>query len=78
MSLYAVNVGVPRSPLRVGHVTSEKCNGSEAGSYLMLTDSCITQLKAQGPSRTCRVKKKKKKHPKSGCNVTNSDKNLSI
>ena len=29
------------------------CSGSEAGSYLRLTDSCITQLKAQGPSRTC-------------------------
>ena len=26
--------------------------GSEAGSYLRLIDSCITQLKAQGPSRT--------------------------
>ena len=24
----------------------------EAGSYLRLIDSCITQLKAQGPSRT--------------------------
>ena len=30
------------------------CSGSEAGSYLRLIDSCITQLKAQGPSRTCR------------------------
>ena len=29
------------------------CNGSEAGSYLRLIDSCITQLKTQGPSRTC-------------------------
>ena len=29
------------------------CSGSEAGSYLRLIDSCITQLKAQGPSRTC-------------------------
>ena len=29
------------------------CSGSEAGSYLRLRDSCITQLKAQGPSRTC-------------------------
>ena len=28
-------------------------SGSEAGSYLRLIDSCITQLKAQGPSRTC-------------------------
>jgi hypothetical protein len=27
-------------------------SGSEAGSYLRLIDSCITQLKAQGPSRT--------------------------
>jgi hypothetical protein len=26
---------------------------TEEGSYLRLTDSCITQLKAQGPSRTC-------------------------
>jgi len=33
----------------VGHLTS----GSEAGSYLRLIDSCITQLKAQRPSRTC-------------------------
>jgi len=29
------------------------CSGSESGSYLRLIDSCITQLKAQGPSRTC-------------------------
>ena len=26
---------------------------TEAGSYLRLIDFCITQLKAQGPSRTC-------------------------
>jgi len=31
----------------------EMCCGTEAGSYLRLIDSCITQLKAQGPSRTC-------------------------
>ena len=35
----------------------ELCSGSETGSYLMLTDSCITQLKAQGPSRTCKKSK---------------------
>ena len=29
------------------------CGGTEAGSYLRLIDSCLTQLKAQGPSRTC-------------------------
>ena len=27
--------------------------GNEAGSYSRLIDSCIAQLKAQGPSRTC-------------------------
>ena len=32
---------------------TEMCCGTETGSYLRLTDSCITQLKAQGPSRTC-------------------------
>ena len=26
---------------------------TEAGSYLGLIDSCITQLEAQGPVRTC-------------------------
>jgi len=31
--------------------------GSEAGSYLRLIDSCITQLKAQRPSRTCNESK---------------------
>ena len=29
------------------------CSGSEAGSYLKLKDSGITQLNAQGSSRTC-------------------------
>ena len=33
------------------------CSGSESGSYLRLIDSCITQLKAQGPSRTCNENK---------------------
>ena len=32
---------------------TEMCCGTEAGSYLRLIDSCITQLKAQGPSKTC-------------------------
>ena len=30
---------------------------TEAGSYLRRTDSCITQLQAQGPSRTCNESK---------------------
>ena len=33
------------------------CSGSEAGSYLRLIDSCITQIKAQEPSRTCNESK---------------------
>ena len=33
------------------------CSDSEAGSYLRLVDSCITQLKAHGPSRTCNESK---------------------
>jgi len=33
------------------------CSGAEAGSYLRLIDSCITQLKDQGPSRTCNESK---------------------
>ena len=35
------------------------CSGSEAGSYLRRMDSCITQLKAQVPSRTCNESKEK-------------------
>jgi len=37
------------------------CSGSEAGSYLRLIDSCVTQLKAQGPSRTCSESKEEEK-----------------
>ena len=33
------------------------CVSSEAGSYPRLIDCCITQLKAQGPSRTCNESK---------------------
>ena len=33
--------------------STKMCGGSGAGSYLRLIDSCITQLKAEGPSRTC-------------------------
>jgi len=38
------------------------CCGTEAGSYLRLVDSCITQLKAQGPSRTCNESKEEEDH----------------
>ena len=43
---------VPREEVKDNYFT-EPSSGSEAGSYLRLVDSCITQLKAQGPSRTC-------------------------
>jgi len=36
---------------------TELCSGSETGSYLRLIGSCVTQLKAQGPSRTCNESK---------------------
>ena len=36
---------------------AETCSGSESGSYLRLIDSCITQLKAQGPFKTCNESK---------------------
>ena len=35
---------------------------SEAGLYLRLIESCITQLKAQGPSKTCNESKAEKQH----------------
>ena len=37
------------------------CCGTEAGSYLRLIDSCITRLKAQGPSRTCNESEEEEK-----------------
>ena len=36
---------------------TEMCCGNEVGSYLRRIDSFITQLKAQGPSRTCNESK---------------------
>ena len=44
------------SPQQNNHFR-EMCSGSEAGSHLRLRDSWITQLKAQGPSRTCNESK---------------------
>jgi len=35
----------------------------EAGSYLRLIDFCITQLKAQGPARTCNESKEEEEAP---------------
>jgi len=44
------------SQFKNNHFT-EMCCGTEAGSYLRLIDSCITQRKAQRPSRTCNESK---------------------
>jgi len=46
-----------RMPPAAPKSRSEMCSGTEADSYLRLIDSCITQLKAQGPSRTCNESK---------------------
>jgi len=46
--------------IRKNNYFTEMCSGSEAGSYLRRIDSCITQLKAQGPSRTCNESKEEK------------------
>ena len=48
------------SQFQNNHLT-EMCSGSEAGSYLRRIDCCITQLKAQGPSRTCNESQEKDK-----------------
>ena len=61
------------------HVDPKIPCGTEAGSYLRLIDSCITQLKAQGPSRTCNESKEEEEveeddslHPKSTRGLTKS------
>ena len=62
-SFFALDTGATRTVcLELTHVAADEhfteiCSGSEAGSYLSLIDSCITQLKAQGPSRTCNERK---------------------
>ena len=71
--LAAVDVSVGRSILTTGKTFDPELdpflifleNGrvipgyaeTKAGSYLRLIDSCITHLKAQGPSRTCNESK---------------------
>ena len=53
--------GAAMHAVMAGHISDialcVTCRGTEAGSYLRLIDSCITQLKAQGPSRTCNESK---------------------
>jgi hypothetical protein len=57
------NIGEVPDKIKNDHLT-EMCCGTEAGLYLKLMDSCITQLKAQGPSRTCNESKKEEEKKK--------------
>jgi len=59
-SCFAGGAQEASEPSDSGPHFTEMCCGTEAGSYLRLIDSCITQLKAHGPSRTCNEIKKKK------------------
>jgi len=47
----------------------EMCSGSKAGSHSRRIDSCITQLKAEGPSRTCNKSKEEEEEEDSGDRV---------
>ena len=44
----------------VGNEEGSYLRLNEEGSYLRLIDSCLTQLKAQGPSRTCNESEEEK------------------
>ena len=44
---------------------------TEAGSYLRLVHFCITQLKAQGPSRTCNESREEEEEPPYGIKSKN-------
>ena len=48
-----VSLSTPACPCAHRRGQRGACCGIEAGSYLRRIDSCITQLKAQGHSRTC-------------------------
>ena len=52
-----LEVPVYRYRANMANHFTEMCSGSETVAYLRLIDSCITQLKAQGPSRTCNESK---------------------
>ena len=51
---------------------------TEAGSYLRLIDFCITQLKAQGPSRTCNESKEEEEVSTTSCDVLESGSSLFV
>ena len=55
-NMTTVRLVTPRA-LRVRGRLRSLAEAVASGSYLRLIDSCITQLKAQGPSRTCNESK---------------------
>ena len=59
----------PEARALEGHF-AEICCGNETGSYLRLTDSCVTQLKAQAPSRTCTESKAEEEEVRRGEHMT--------
>ena len=50
--------------------SARMCSGPETGSYLRLTDWCITQLKAEGPSRTCNESEEEEEGPPASLHPT--------
>ena len=57
-------------PIFEGNHFTEMCCGTEAGAYLRLIDSCITQIKAQGPSRTCHEREEEEEKKLRGYDFT--------
>jgi len=60
------------------HLAVSMCCGTEAGSYLRLIDSCITQLKAQGHSRTCNESKEEEDLAVSGLDMDKVEGNVTF
>ena len=60
------------------HHSTEILCGTEAGSYLRLIDSCIAQLKAQGPSRTCNESKEEEESKPMWTHVSGEAKGASL
>jgi len=59
----------------IGHPFTAACHVLWSGWYLRLIDSCTTQLKAQGPSRTCNEsKEEEEEEPRVKEAINESDK----
>ena len=56
---------IPLGPVLV-FISEQPFFGLEAGSYVRLIGSCISQLEAQEPRRTCNESKEEEEDPSSG------------